>query len=285
MSKTIAICNQKGGVGKTTTTVNLGVGLARAGYRVLLVDPDPQGDLTASLGIQNAAELKHTLRGAMEQTTKGEDISPAVYIQHYTEPTISRSVTVDFLPANIELSGMEAQLVNEMRREAVLADTLAPFKDSYDYVLIDCMPSLGMLTINALTAADSVIIPVQAQYLAAKGMTDLVKTIMMTRRRINPRLTIDGIVMTLYNNTNLAATSRSTVEKLVGDTLRVFGTNIPVAVKTAESSAAGQSIYCYAPESPVAKAYESLTQEVLDIHKDTLSKETGKYAEIETVGV
>jgi chromosome partitioning protein len=263
MSKTIAICNQKGGVGKTTTTVNLGVGLARAGHRVLLVDADPQGDLTASLGVRNADGLPLTLTDLMTAAINGDDVDPAAYTLKYAEPQSAGGAEVAFIPSNIALAALEMQLFTVMRHEGVLSDALSAFADDYDYILIDCMPSLGTLTVNALAASDSVIIPVQAQFLAAKGMTDLAKTIAMTKRRINPRLAIDGIVMTLYDaRTKLASASRAAVEQSAGETVRVFNTNIPMAIKAAESAQAGKSIFVYAPGSPVASAYEALTQEV-----------------------
>ena len=168
--KTIAICNQKGGVGKTTTTVNLGVGLAMQGKTVLLIDADPQGDLTTCLGWKDTDNLGITLATKLTDVINETMNDPTVGILHHDEG-------VDLVPANLELSAMEFNLVNAMSRETALRNYLSEVKDKYDYILIDCMPSLGMVTINALSAADSVIIPVQAQYLPAKGMTQLVQTI------------------------------------------------------------------------------------------------------------
>lgn len=253
----IAICNQKGGVTKTTTTANLGIGLARTGKKVLLVDADPQGDLTTALGWNNPDELTVSLATLMGKTMQDEPLAENEGILHHKE-------NVDIIPSNIELSAMEMALITTMSREMTLKNCLSQIRDKYDYILIDCMPSLGMITINALTAADSVIIPVQAQYLPAKGMTQLLQTITRVKKHINPNLKIDGVLLTLIDSrTNLAKTTENAIRTNYGGILKIFDAVIPLAVKAAETSAVGKSIFTYDPSSKVATAYEQLTKEVL----------------------
>ena len=252
-----AIVNQKGGTAKTVTTENLGVGLAQEGRKVLLVDCDPQASLTISLGHPQPDDLNVTLTEMLTKTLKDESFEPTEGILHHAEG-------VDLMPANLLLSGMEASLVTIMSRESVLKDYLRNVKEGYDHVLLDCQPSLGMLTINALAAADNLIIPVQAQYLSAKGLEQLIGTVQKVRRNINPKLQFDGILLTMVDSrTNNARETSDLIRNTYGNRIRVFNTSIPHSVRAAEISAEGVSIYKHDPHGKVADAYRNLTKEVL----------------------
>ena len=253
----MAVVNQKGGTGKTTTTENLGVGLAMEGKKVLVVDADPQASLTISLGHPVPDNLPITLSDLMGKVMMEQPIEPGEGILHHPEG-------VDLMPANIELSGLEVSLVNAMSRETVLRQYLDTVKQNYDFILLDCMPSLGMLTVNALAAADNVLIPVQAAYLPAKGLEQLLQTINKVRRQINPKLKIEGILLTMVDSrTNYAKDISNLIRENYGGKLKVYKTDIPRSVRAEEISAEGTSIFKHDPKGKVAHAYRVLTKEVL----------------------
>ena len=259
--KVIAVTNQKGGVGKTTTTENVAIGLARNGCNVLIVDFDPQGDLTSCLGWKNNDSLEHSVSSMLDDYINDNDINYESLILHHEEH-------VDLIPANIELADFEMRLVSVINREQTLSNCIEPLRNQYDYIFIDCPPSLGMLTVNALSAADEVLIPVQTQYLPAKGMTKLLQTVGKVQRKINSNLKITGIVMTLADlNTNLTKSTIETIRESFGKNIRVFDTIIPKATKASEASISGKSIYAYAKDSKVALAYANLTKELINNQK------------------
>ena len=245
MCKIIAIANQKGGVGKTTTTSNLGIGLAKHGKKVLLIDADAQGSLTDSLGFTEPDKLEETLATALGNIINDEDMETDYGILKHKEG-------IDLMPGNIEISGLEVSLVNVMSRELVMRSYIELVKDNYDYILIDCMPSLGMITINAFACADSILIPVQAAYLPAKGLQQLIKTIGKVRRQINPKLMIEGILLTMVDaRTNYAKDITALLVENYGSKVRIFENSIPISVRAAEISAEGVSIYEHDPKGKV----------------------------------
>ena len=261
MSKVIALSNQKGGVGKTTTTANLGIGLAMQGKKVLLIDMDAQASLTLSLGIKQPDELPVSLSDVMRDIIDDKTIPDNYGILQHDEG-------VSLMPANIDLSGMDVKLVNTMSRESVLKSYIEEVKKKYDYILIDCPPSLGMLTINSLAAADSVIIPSQPSFLSAKGLDLLMRSISKVKKNINPKLMIDGILFTMVDSrTNNAKEIISSLRSHYGEKLKVFQTEIPHSVRAAETSAKGKSIFSYDKNGKVAAAYGALTKEVMNIDR------------------
>ncbi len=253
----MAVVNQKGGTGKTTTCENLGIGLVREGKRVLLVDTDPQGSLTIALGNARPDDLQVTLTDLMEKVMQEQSIAPG-------EGILTHEEGVDLVPANITLSGLEVAMVNAMSRETILKQYLETVKDRYDFILLDCMPSLGMLTVNALAASDQVLIPVQANYLSAKGLEQLLQTVNKVKRQINPKLKIEGILLTMVDaRTNYAKEISALIRDTYGGRLKVYDTDIPRSVRAAEISAEGVSIFAHDPGGKVAEAYKTLTKEVI----------------------
>jgi chromosome partitioning protein len=250
-AKVIAMCNQKGGVGKTTSTINLGAALAEYGRRILLVDLDPQGALSAGLGVASH-ELDRTIYNLM--------LEPATAVTDVLVPT--RIEGVDLIPANIDLSAAEVQLINEVGREQTLARALRPLLHNYDYVLIDCQPSLGLLTVNALACSHEVIMPLAAEFFSLRGVALLVDTVDKVKARINPDLEIGGVLVTMFDGRTVHA--REVVAMLVqrfGD--QVFDTVISRTVKFPETTVAGEPITTYAPASSGAEAYRALAREVI----------------------
>lgn len=253
MGYVIALANQKGGVGKTTTSVNLGACLANEGQRVLLVDTDAQGNATSGIGIQKATIQKDIYDVLVNETPISEVI------------LATNHPGLDIVPATIQLSGAEIELTNLMARETRLKDALQEVHDDYDFILIDCPPSLGLLTINAFTASDSILIPVQSEYYALEGLSQLLNTIKLVQKHFNRSLRIEGVLLTMFDaRTNLGAQVNAEVQKYFGD--RVYKTIIPRNVRLSEAPSHGLAIIDYDPKSRGAEVYSELAEEVLEAH-------------------
>ena len=258
MCKVIAVANQKGGVAKTVTCVNLGTGLAMNGKKVLMIDADPQGSLSISLGITEPDQLEYSLATAMLGVINEDVIDVRAGIIHHDEG-------VDILPGNIELSSLEVSLSGVISRETILREYVEKAREIYDYIIIDCMPSLGMMTINALSCADSVLIPVQAAYLPVKGLQQLIRTIGRVKKQLNPSLNIEGILITMVDSrTNYAKDITSQIHKAYASSVNVFPVEIPLSVRAAEISAEGSSLYVYDPKGKAANSYKELIKEVMN---------------------
>lgn len=266
MTKVIAIANQKGGVGKTSTAVNLGAGLVREGHDVLLIDLDAQANLTMALGFQNPDEMQYTISNVLQKAVREETIDPSEGIQTTDEG-------IDLMPSNIQLSGYEASLVNEYGREAMLKQYIEAVRMNYDYIIIDCQPSLNILTVNALAAADSVLIPTQPQYFSTAGLQMFFQTVGKVQRKINPDLKIEGVLVTMMDKRpNFTKDLVARLREAYGNQVNVFQAEIPTSIRMTESGANGKSIFAYDPKGKVAQAYEQLTKEVIANGREEINR-------------
>ena len=264
--RVIAIANQKGGVGKTSTAVNLGAGLKRAGHDVLLIDLDAQANLTMALGFQNPDDMQYTISDVLQKAVREEPIDPSEGIQTTDEG-------IDLMPSNIQLSGYEASLVNEYGREAMLKQYIDAVRMNYDYILIDCQPSLNILTVNALAAADSVLIPTQPQYFSTAGLQMFFQTVGKVQRKINPDLKIEGVLVTMMDKRpNFTKDLVARLREAYGGQVNVFTAEIPTSIRMTESGAYGKRIFAYDPKGKVAQAYEQLTKEVVANGREEINR-------------
>lgn len=258
-SKIIAIVNQKGGVGKTTTALNMGYALSQMGKKVLLIDFDPQSSLTVCFGYDNTDSINTTIYNLMALAIEEKSLPKK-------EDYIISIGKIDLIPCNLELSAIEVALVNVMSREMILKSILDEIKEDYDYIIIDCSPSLGMLTINALATCDSVLIPVTPQYLSAKGLELLLKNIIRVKKRINPQIEVDGILLTMYaERMKLSKEVLSIIQEAYGDHINIFNSRIPTSVKVGEANMKSKSTIEYDPKNKVSSAYMEFAKEVVAI--------------------
>jgi len=252
-----ACVNQKGGVGKTVSSTNLAIGLVRQGKKVLIVDLDSQASQTVSLGWRQPDELPVTVATQLDRVINRLPINSKDGILHHSEG-------VDLMPSSIELSGLEVRMVNATRREYILNNYLGQVKSDYDIIVLDCPPTLGMITINALASTDRVIVPVQPEYLSVVGMTQLFETVAMVKEDINPNLKVEGVLITLANmRTNLAKNTLEIIKNAYGEGVKIYQHPIPYSTKVKEASAAGKSIFAYEPKGRAAYAYEQFVKEVV----------------------
>jgi len=273
MTKIIAISNQKGGVGKTTTTITLGAGLAQLRKKVLLIDFDPQGNMTSALGVKEPDELTNTISSLMDQELKLQPL-------HIKETILKHNEGMDFIPCNINLASIDAKLVNTFSREKVLKRVLSRVKNKYDYILIDCLPTINLLNINALTAATDVIIPVQAEHLSIMGLRSLLDSVKAVKRELNKKLNIEGIVITMTDNrTNLSKIAEKTIRENLGNSIHIFANSVPRSVRVAESSLAGCSVIQTDPQGKATKAYQNIVTEVVMNEKKSIRKVHEKYGD------